>query len=80
LGATALPARELDTTISQTAVLPGSSSLRKTVFHRPEHGWHIVRRQHQRLAAELEYRMAHRPRFTITREMTANGAVAVDIF
>lgn len=61
LVASAMPGRELDTSISQAAVLPESSSLGKTIFQRPEHTDHLVRRQYVRLAAELEYRMRRRP-------------------
>ena len=63
LVASALPGRELDTSISQATVLPESSAMGKTVFQRPECRGHLVRRQYQRLAAELEYRMRRRPEF-----------------
>jgi len=63
LVASALPGRELDTSISQATVLPESSAIGKTVFQRPECSGHLARRQYQRLAAELEYRMRHRPAF-----------------
>jgi len=63
LVASALPGRGLDTSISQAAVLPESSAIGKTVFQRADCQSHLVRRQYQRLAAELEYRMRHRPAF-----------------
>jgi len=63
LVASALPGRELDTSISQAAVLPESSAVGKTVFQRSDCRDHLVLRQYRRLAAELEYRMRHRPAF-----------------
>ena len=67
LVADAIPGRAMDTAISQAAVLPESSALGKTLFQRPEQQHHHVRRQYQRLAAEVEYRVRHRPAFLAGR-------------
>ena len=63
LVATALPGRELDTSISQAVVLPESSAMGQTVFQRYECRGHLVVRQYRRLAAEVEHRVANRPQF-----------------